>query len=280
MVVRVRCITDPACVWSWASEPAVRGLMTEFGAGLQWTFTMGGLAREFPPGGLVPQWLEASAESGMPTDPRVWFDGPMSSSYPACMAVKAAAEQAADGGYSYLRALREGIFCHGRKLDTTEALVEEARGAGAGGGPVPGRPGLPRHRRVLRRATSRSPARCHPEARDAGKVRCSPAVGRERVPLPTLRFEGEERRGAMAVRLRLAAGLPRGGAGRRGASRSGEPRPGVLEALGRLGRMAAPELAVVCDLPLPRVELELAQLALEWRVRPLPVLAGRLWEPA
>ena len=63
-------------------------------------------------------------------DPLLWRDGPIASTYPACMAVKAAAEQADDGGYRYLRALREGLFCLRRKLDTTEALVEEARGAG------------------------------------------------------------------------------------------------------------------------------------------------------
>jgi len=278
MVIRARCITDPACVWSWASEPAVRGLMTEFGAGLEWTFTMGGLAREFPPGGLVPQWLEASAETGMPTDPRVWFDGPMSSSYPACMAVKAAAEQAADGGYSYLRALREGIFCHGRKLDTTEALVEEARGAGLAVDRF--RVDLGSHAIAESFGSDLEIARdVPPEARDAGKVRCSPAVDQERVPLPTLRFEGE----GGEVRWLFGYAAPedcRDAALAVGAEPSGDRRPGVLDALRRFGRMAVPELAVVCDLPAPRVDSELAQLALEWRVRPVPVLAGRLWEPA
>ena len=42
------------------------------------------------------------------------------------MAVKAAAEQADDGGYRYLRRLREGLMCERRKLDHAEALVEEA----------------------------------------------------------------------------------------------------------------------------------------------------------
>ena len=278
MVVRVRCITDPACVWSWASEPAVRGLMTEFGAGLDWTFTMGGLAREFPPGGMVSQWLDASAETAMPTDPRVWFDGPMASSYPACMAVKAATEQAGDGGYSYLRALREGIFCQARKLDTTEALVEEARGAGLAVDRF--RVDLGSHAIVESFGADLEIARdVPPEARQAGEVRCSQPMGQERVPLPTLRFEGEGGDvrwlfGYAPLEDHRAAVLAVGG------ELSGDPRPGVLDALRRFGRMAAPELAAVCDLPAPRVEAELAQLALEWRVRPLPVLAGRLWEQA
>jgi hypothetical protein len=44
--------------------------------------------------------------------------------------------------------------------------------------------------------------------------------------------------------------------------------------------MAAVEVAAVCDLPLQRAQSELWGLALEWRARPVPVLAGHLWEPA
>jgi hypothetical protein len=194
------------------------------------------------------------------------------------MAVKAAAEQAADAGYSYLRALREGILCHARKLDTTEALVEEARGAGLAVDRF--RVDLGSHAIVESFGTDLEIARdVPPEARDAGEVRCSPAVGRERVPLPTLRFEGE----GGEVRWLFGHVSPedcRAAALAVGAEPSGNPRPGVLDALRRFGRMAVPELAVVCDLPAPRVEVELAQLALEWRVRPVPVLAGRLWEAA
>ncbi len=46
------------------------------------------------------------------------------------MAVKAAPEQAPDGGYAYLRRLREAILCERRQLDDAEALVEEARAVG------------------------------------------------------------------------------------------------------------------------------------------------------
>ena len=66
----------------------------------------------------------------MPIDPRLWTEGPIRSTYPACMAVKAAAEQGADAAARYLRALREGLMCMRRKLDAPEALVEEARAAG------------------------------------------------------------------------------------------------------------------------------------------------------
>src|SRR4051794_5057121 len=104
MPVRVRYFTDPASAESWAAEPALRALMVEFGPDLSFEYVMGGLAREYaaPP---VMSWLAASDRSAMPVDPLLWRDGPIGSSYPACMAVKAAAGQAADGGYRYLRAL-------------------------------------------------------------------------------------------------------------------------------------------------------------------------------
>ena len=252
--------------------------MVEFGEDLEWTFVMGGLAREFGAEGLGQQWLDASAESAMPTDPRVWKEGPMRSSYPACMAVKAAAEQASDGAYGYLRALREGIFCFGRKLDTSEALVEVGRGAGLDVERF--RIDLGSHAIVEAFGADLEEARDVPDVvRRADKGRCSTAVGEERVPFPTLRFEGED------GEVRWICGFSgveqyREAAEGAGAVASRSPRPTVPDALRRFGRMAPPEVAAVCDMAPLKAEAELAALALEWRVRPVAVLAGRLWEPA
>src|SRR3954452_13061766 len=130
MAVRARYHTDPACSASWAAEPRLRRLMVEFGDELEITYVMGGLAREFGDHSqLVMSWLEHSAESGMPVDPRIWSNGAPRSSYPACIAVKAAEEQGGPAGERYLRALREGFMCGRRKLDGAEALVQAARDA-------------------------------------------------------------------------------------------------------------------------------------------------------
>src|SRR5262249_6623039 len=69
--------------------------------------------------------MDAAAESAMPTDPRLWLDGPPTSSYPACQAVKAAAEQGLDG--PYLRVVREGLMVDRLKLDNADALTGAAR---------------------------------------------------------------------------------------------------------------------------------------------------------
>src|SRR3954449_3818544 len=93
MSVSARYYTDPACPWSWSAEPAVRKLMVEFGDNVSWTYVMGGLARDYTrtPGGqeaMLAHWLDVADRGTMPIDPRLWRDAAISSSYPACMAVK------------------------------------------------------------------------------------------------------------------------------------------------------------------------------------------------
>jgi len=121
--------TDPACPRSWGAEPSLRRLLVEFGEGVEITYVMSGLAREFgAPESLVAEWLDVAEASGMPVDPRLWLSSPPRSSYPACMAVKAASEQGLDA--PYLRRLREGLACGRRKLDHAEAFRAEARDLG------------------------------------------------------------------------------------------------------------------------------------------------------
>jgi predicted DsbA family dithiol-disulfide isomerase len=273
MPIRVRYYTDPACAESWAAEPAVRQLMVEFGPDLSFQFVMGGLAREYETPPLLG-WLAAADRSGMPVDPLLWRDGPIVSSYPACMAVKAAAEQADDGGYRYLRALREGLFCLRRKLDTTEALVEEARGVGLDVERF--RIDLASNAIVEAFGDDLEAARTVPEeGRAAGAV--VKTVGGERLPFPTLAFEGRSE-------THWVFGLQHYEAYKAAATRAGgvplDGRPSVAQALERFGRLTAVEASAVCALPPARAHVELWALALEWRARPIAVLAAHLWEAA
>lgn len=276
MSVGIQYFTDPACVWSWGAEPKIRKLMVEFGDSLSWTYVMGGLARQY---GLpaereehIIQWLSATDDSGMPLDPRLWTEGAISSTFPACMAVKAAAEQAADRGYAYLRALREGIMCFRRKLDATEALVEEARGVKLDVERF--RIDLGSHAIVEAFGKDLEATRTvSDDARERGGA--TTAQGVERLVFPTLVFGGSQavygpkpyedyRQAALAA----------------GAEPAGDAAPGVLAAVKRFGRMATAEVVEVCELPEPRAALELWQLASEWRLRPVKVLTGLLWETA
>jgi putative protein-disulfide isomerase len=260
MSVRARYFTDPASSASWAAEPMLRRMLVEFGKDLSITYVMGGLAREFPavPTALVGEWLDDAERSGMPVDPRLWLEAPLKSSYPACMAVKAAAEQGPDAGERCLRALREGILCHRRKLDNTEALVEEARRAGLDAARF--RVDLGSHAIVEAFGADLELAR---SARD------------EPVPLPSLQLGDDQwvfgpEPWARWRDAALAAG----------ATPSEGPAPEVTAALGRFGTMATAEVAAVCDLQGPRAAAELWRLAAEWRVKPERVLTGELWSLA
>ncbi len=48
----------------------------------------------------------------------------------------------------------------------------------------------------------------------------------------------------------------------------------------RYGRVTTGEVELLCDLPGPVAHAELWRLAENWRVRPVRVLTGWLWEAA
>lgn len=256
--------------------------MCEFGDSLSFTWVMGGLARDYTASRdvypwLFGHWLEVAAETRMPIDPFLWREAPISSTYPSCIAVKAAQEQTADGGYRYLRTVREGLLCLRRKLDTTEALVETAREAGLD---------------VARfRIDLQSNAILEAFGNDLELTRTVPDEVREaglavdahrsgwRLPFPSAVFVGEDGAehgvygGGTYDELRQAAGAA-------GAAPSGDPPLAILDALRRFGRMATKEVEEVCRLPEPRAQAELWRLATEFAVRPIRIVTGWLWELA
>ena len=257
--------------------------MVEFADELEITYVMGGLAREFEDdlSSLVITWLDHAAESGMPLDPRVWDGDGVRSTYPACIAFRAAAEQGPEAAERYLRVLREGFMCHARKLDGPEALVAEARGAGLDVQRF--RIDLESNALLEAFAGDLEEARTISDAaREAGlAAEGSHGSSVERLAFPALRFMpgeggGEERwvGGDHSYEQWRAA------ASAAGARRGGKPHPDVPAALRRFGRMATAELEAVCDLPGPRAGAEVWGLASEWRVRRVPVLHSELWELA
>jgi putative protein-disulfide isomerase len=290
MPAEVRYYTDPACPRSWANEPELRRLMSEFGAELRFTWVMGGLARRYGPeyrdadagigegpdpfADLIAHWLEVTAESGMPIDPRLWRESPIASTYPACQAVEAAAEQGPDRAYAYLRRLREGLLTEGRRLDHPEALLAEAGRAGLDAERF--RIDLSSNATTEAFAADLDEVRAIPDdAREAGAVAVT--EGRERLALPSAVFVGDagERRG---VWRRQPYDAYREAAIACGAQPVVERPAEPLEVVERFGRVATREVEVITGRPRPVVEAELWSLAREWRLRAVPVLNGTMWE--
>jgi predicted DsbA family dithiol-disulfide isomerase len=266
-IVHTRYYTDPACPWSWALEPAFRRLLVELGDSLQIEYVMSGMsgALEDPPSFAV-EALDAGEQSGMPIDVRLWLQDPPTSSNPAGMAVKAAAEQGQDG--SYLRRLREGFFCRGRKLDNADGLLAEARA-------LPAidlerfRIALASHGVLELLAADLERARLiAPEHRSSGE---------DRVMLPSLEFRGPD------GQVHGVYGYVRYEPLRQAALRAGavgEPQAlSIEQALSRFGPMATAELAEVCELPGPTAPAALWKLASEWQINVERCGTGELWSP-
>jgi putative protein-disulfide isomerase len=257
--------------------------MVEFGDGLEITYVMGGLAREFEEdlSSLVIEWLDHAAESGMPFDPRVWHHDGVRSTYPACIAYRAAAEQGPEAATRYLRVLREGFMCHGRKLDGPEALVAEARRAGLDSQRF--RIDLESNAILEAFGSDLEETRTIPDAARAAGLATEGSHGSnvERLAFPALRFVPAE---DGAAERWVGGGHSydewRAAAIAAGATPLDTPLPDVAAALQRFGSMATAELEAVCDLPGPRAGAEVWSLASEWRARRVPVLNSELWERA
>lgn len=283
-MVSVRCYTDPVCPWSWGIEPHVRKLMVQFGDTLSWTFVMGGLVRDSGSdaanadqvyGRMSREWLLAADASDMPLDPLLWAESPIASSYPACMAIKAAQEQGKAGAYRYLRRLREGLMCERRKLDNVEALVEEARAVGLD---------VERFRLALRShgITEAFAADLELSAALAASSASAPvgpcSRGHSGVPLPSLVFSAANGAEQWAIFGLAHYEQYRDAALAAGAEPAQSRPPSVEDAVARFGRLTVREAEVICELPGPRAGAELYRLAEQWKLRERRVLMGRLFE--
>jgi len=129
--------TDPLCCWSWAFEPHWRRLRAELGSALVWRCRMAGMILDWGsysdplnavsrPLQMGPIWREAQEVTGAPVDDRIWALDPPASSYPACLAVKAAERQSAAAGDLYLWRLRAAVMTQRRNIARREVLLELA----------------------------------------------------------------------------------------------------------------------------------------------------------
>jgi predicted DsbA family dithiol-disulfide isomerase len=250
--VHVTYYTDPASPRAWAAEPGIRRVLTRFGEGVWFSYVMGGLARSIDdPLAMLRDMLGAAAESAMPVDPRVWLEHPPRSTYPACLAIKAAAEQGR--GIAFLRRAREGFMCERRTLCESASLIDLARTV----------PGLD----VTRFAIDlESDAIVESFSADLEHRR---AVAGDRA-LPFVAVEGVAGLHDVGDLERLVEAA--------GARPAAPPR--VEEALRRFGRMATAEVAAVCELAGPLAAAELWRLAAQWRIRAERFVGGELWQSA
>ncbi|MDT4761085.1 DsbA family protein [Sphaerochaeta sp. PS] len=147
-IVEIVEFTDPVCTWCWGSEPVLRALKARYGNQLEISFVMGGLVEDIRTfedvdnsigGGptevnkqIAGHWLEASSHHGMPvtTDPLQLFSEEDISSYPQCIAYKAAQFESQTLADIYLRRIREATAVEARQTNRREVLLALAKEVG------------------------------------------------------------------------------------------------------------------------------------------------------
>jgi protein-disulfide isomerase-like protein with CxxC motif len=140
--VRLVWYTDPINVWCWGCDPGIRRLQVRYPAAVQVDVVMGGLFEDFGPireswarmsGGRwqdsVQAFLNAvAAHHRMPMDVPKMISAidDLNSTWPSCIAVKAAGLQGPGRALAYLRRFREAMYIEGRAPTRREVQFELA----------------------------------------------------------------------------------------------------------------------------------------------------------
>lgn len=127
--------TDPICSSCWGIEPQLRKLKLEYGDYFEIDYRMGGLLPDWSynsggiskPSDVAHHWDEASHHYEMPIDGDVWLEDPLASSYPSCIAVKAAQIQNKEKAVKFMRVLREKLYLEKKNIAKWENISEAAK---------------------------------------------------------------------------------------------------------------------------------------------------------
>ncbi|MDQ8014489.1 MAG: DsbA family protein [Flavobacterium nitrogenifigens] len=136
--VKIIYYTDPICSSCWGIEPQLRKLKLEYGDYFEIDYRMGGLLPDWSynsggiskPSDVAHHWDEASLYYEMPIDGNVWLENPLDSSYPSCIAMKAAQMQSKEKAVYFMRILREKLYLNKKNIAKWENIAEAAKIAG------------------------------------------------------------------------------------------------------------------------------------------------------
>lgn len=129
--------TDPICSSCWGIEPQLRKLKLEYSDYFEIDYRMGGLLPDWnynsggisKPSDVAHHWDEASLYYEMPIDGNVWLEDPLDSSYPSCIAMKAAQMQDKEKAVHFMRVLREKLYLDKKNISRCENIEDAAKKA-------------------------------------------------------------------------------------------------------------------------------------------------------
>jgi putative protein-disulfide isomerase len=143
-LVEVTYFTDPYCSWCWATEPMLYRIRETYREQVHIRYVMGGLVKDMAEfydalndirttAQVAPHWRMVSERSGQPIDEGLMEEitDPHFSTWPACIAVKAAQLQGEEVGERFLRRLRRAALTERKVIsyrEVQEALAQEVPG--------------------------------------------------------------------------------------------------------------------------------------------------------
>lgn len=89
-----------------------------------WSYNSGGISK---PSDVASHWDEVSVYYDMPIDGDIWLEDPLPSSYPSCIAYKAAQLQDKKKSYLFLRKIKEMVFLEKKNITKRENLSDAAK---------------------------------------------------------------------------------------------------------------------------------------------------------
>jgi putative protein-disulfide isomerase len=277
--LRVTWYTDPHNIWCWGCEPMVRRLQNVYGPSVELVVRQGGLFEDFSP--VREQWARMSggrwkdsvraffdavgSQHRMPMDAERMIDAvdDFTSTWPACIAAKAAALQGPGPGLRYLRSLREAWCLDARAIHRVGVQTDVAREAGLD---------LPAFARALEDGTAEAAFQGDRRECEALEVTGFPTftIGREPV---SVRLNGWQPWEVFEELLRkVEPGLE---------PKVVEPSAdAVVQLLGPTGRWATREVAAVLGVTDDDAELLLEDLEGAGRIDRQTVGSGLVWRSA
>jgi putative protein-disulfide isomerase len=135
--VEITYYTDPLCCWSWALESEITKLQHVYSTKIIWRYCMTGMLPDWNnyfdqinnitrPIQMGPLWMYAQYVTDVKMNSAIWKNDPPTSSYPACIAVKAAFLQSFEIGQSYLKLLRKSVMTDEQNIAKENILIDNA----------------------------------------------------------------------------------------------------------------------------------------------------------
>ena len=139
-LVDVIHFADPWCWWSWGLEPVLSSLKEVYGDQINVVYKMGGITddvsewrREYDvvDDQALKAWItESTSLTGMPADNEYYLKSGVKTTWPACVAFKAAQLQGEELAERFLRRLMEVIALDAKDVSSEESLVEVGKEVG------------------------------------------------------------------------------------------------------------------------------------------------------